>query len=125
MSQPRPIPAAIAAIAPDGQLTVAQKRRLILDLALKRVKLGSGSPLEFMRRRKAIKTWPNLRPILTDILWVAWKWHRRTGRRVMRWGVNILNMWLAKSFLSYLERCFYVTKQTQTIRYKSIEWFIC
>ena len=66
----RPIPPAIAAIAPDGQLTVAQKRRLILDLALKRVKTGTGSALEFMRRRTAMKIWPDLRPILTDIPWL-------------------------------------------------------
>lgn len=71
MSQPRAIPAAITAIAPDGQLTVAQKRRLILDLALKRVKPGSGSAIEFMRRRTAMKVWPDLRPILTDIPWVV------------------------------------------------------
>lgn len=66
-----PIPPAIAAIAPDGKLTVAQKRRLILDLALKRVKPGTGSALEFMRRRTAMKIWPDLRPILTDIPWVV------------------------------------------------------
>ncbi len=71
MTKPRPIPPAIAAIAPDGNLTVAQKRRLILDLALKRVKPGSGSALEFMRRRTAMKVWPDLRPILTDIPWVV------------------------------------------------------
>jgi len=66
----RTIPPAIAAIAPNGQLTVAQKRRLVLDLALKRVKPGTGSALEFMRRRTAMKIWPDLRPILTDIAWV-------------------------------------------------------
>ena len=65
----KPIPPAIAAIAPNGQLTVAQKRRLILNLALKRVKPGTGSALEFMRRRTAMKVWPDLRPILTDIPW--------------------------------------------------------
>ncbi len=65
-----PIPAAIAAIAPNGQLTVAQKRRLVLDLSLKRVKPGTGSALEFMKRRTAMKIWPDLRPILTDIAWV-------------------------------------------------------
>ncbi len=64
------IPAAIAAIAPNGQLTVAQKRRLVLDLSLKRVKPGTGSALEFMKQRTAMKIWPDLRPILTDIAWV-------------------------------------------------------
>jgi hypothetical protein len=64
------IPPAIARIAPDGRLTSAQKRRFILDLTLRRVKPGTGSAHEFLRRRTAMKYWPDLRPILQDISWV-------------------------------------------------------
>ncbi|MDM8527756.1 hypothetical protein QUF58_06020 [Anaerolineales bacterium HSG24] len=66
----RTIPPAIAAIAPDGKLTPAQKRHLIINLSLKRAKPGTGSCHEFLRRRTAMKLWPDLRPILQDITWV-------------------------------------------------------
>jgi len=65
-----PVPPAIAKIAPDGNLTPRQKRRFMIDMLLRRVRPGTGSSHEFMRRRTAMNPWPDLRPILTDIDWV-------------------------------------------------------
>ena len=48
------IPPAIAAIAPNGQLTNAQRRRLMIDMCIRRVKPGSGSAIEFLLRRTAM-----------------------------------------------------------------------
>jgi len=64
------IPPAIAAIAPDGQLTPEQRRRFMIDFCLRRVKPGTGSAAEFLQRRTAMNSWPDLRPILQGILWV-------------------------------------------------------
>jgi hypothetical protein len=66
----RQVPPAIAQIAPDGNLTPRQKRRFLIDLALRRVKPGTGSSAEFMRRRTALNPWPDLRDILKGIDWV-------------------------------------------------------
>ena len=63
------IPPAIAAIAPNGQVTTAQRRRLMIDMCIRRVKPGSGSAKEFLLRRTAINPWPDLRPILQGIPW--------------------------------------------------------
>ena len=64
------IPPAIAAIAPDGRLTPAQKRRFMIDFCLRRIQPGTGSAPEFLQRRTAMNPWPDLRPILQDIPWV-------------------------------------------------------
>jgi hypothetical protein len=64
------IPPAIAAIAPDGQLTPAQRRRILIDICRRRIKPGTGSAPEFLRRRTAMLPWPDLRPILEGIPWV-------------------------------------------------------
>lgn len=64
-----PVPPAIAKIAPDGNLTPRQKRRFMIDMILRRVKPGTGSGHEFMRRRTAMNPWPDLRPILKGIDW--------------------------------------------------------
>ncbi len=63
------IPPAIAAIAPDGRLTPAQKRRFMIDFCLRRIKPGTGSAPEFLQRRTAMNPWPDLRPILQGIPW--------------------------------------------------------
>lgn len=63
-----PVPAPIARLAPDGKLTVRQKRRLLLDMALRRVHPGSSH--EFMLRRTATISWPDLREILYGLDWV-------------------------------------------------------
>ena len=64
-----PIPPAIAALAPDGQLTAAQRRRILIDISLRRIRPGAGSAPEFLRRRTAMISWPDLRSILQDIPW--------------------------------------------------------
>lgn len=64
------VPAPIAKIAPDGNLTLRQKRRFMIDMVLRRVRPGTGSSHEFMQRRTAMNQWPDLRPILMGISWV-------------------------------------------------------
>lgn len=64
------IPPAIAAVAPDGQLTPAQRRRILIDICRRRIRPGTGSSLEFLRRRTAMNPWPDLRPVLRGIPWV-------------------------------------------------------
>jgi hypothetical protein len=65
------IPAAIAAVAPDGQLTPAQRRRILIDICRRRIRPGTGSSLEFLRRRTAMNPWPDLRPVLQGLPWVV------------------------------------------------------
>jgi hypothetical protein len=65
------IPPTIAAIAPDGRLTPAQRRRFIIDFCLRRIKPGTGSAPDFLQRRTAMNSWPDLRPILQDIPWAV------------------------------------------------------
>lgn len=65
-----PIPPAIAQIAPDGRLSPRQKRRLLLKMALQRVRPGTGSSHEFMLKRTAMNPWPDLRHILKGVDWV-------------------------------------------------------
>jgi hypothetical protein len=64
------LPAAIAAIAPDGQLTPAQRRHVLIDICRRRIKPGTGSSYEFLQRRTAMNPWPDLQPILQGIPWV-------------------------------------------------------
>jgi len=63
------IPSAIAQIAPDGKPTPRQRRRIMIQMCLRRQKPGTGSSLEFLRRRTAMNPWPDLRPILAGISW--------------------------------------------------------
>ncbi len=64
------IPPAIAAIAPDGKLSLAQRRRFMIDFCRRRIRPGTGSGPEFLARRTAMNPWPDLRPILQGISWV-------------------------------------------------------
>ncbi len=64
------VPPAIAQIAPDGNLTPRQKRRILIEMSLRRQKPGTGSSAEFMRRRTALNPWPDLRPVLEGMDWV-------------------------------------------------------
>jgi hypothetical protein len=64
------VPSQVAAIAPDGQLTLRQKRRLLLNLSRRKQRPGTGSSPEFMRRRTAMQPWPDLRDILKGLDWV-------------------------------------------------------
>jgi hypothetical protein len=63
------IPSAIAAVAPDGRITPALRRRILIDMCKRRIKPGTGSSHEFLRRRTAMNPWPDLRPILKDLPW--------------------------------------------------------
>ena len=65
------VPAAVARIAPAGNPTPRQVRRILLDMALRRQKPGTGSSEEFMRRRTAMRPWPDLRPILSGLRWAV------------------------------------------------------
>ena len=65
------LPPAIAAVAPDGRLTPALRRRIMIDIARRRIQPGTGSAPEFLRRRTAMNPWPDLRPVLTGIPWVV------------------------------------------------------
>lgn len=64
------VPPAIAAIAPDGRLTPGQRRRILIDICRRRIRPGTGSAPEFLRRRTAMNPWPDLRPVLQGIPWV-------------------------------------------------------
>jgi hypothetical protein len=65
------LPPAIAAVAPDGRLTPALRRRIMIDIARRRIQPGAGSGPEFLRGRTAMNPWPDLRPVLTGIPWVV------------------------------------------------------
>ena len=65
-----PIPALIAQIAPDGNLSPRQKRRVLINMSLRRVRPGTGSSHEFMLRRTATIHWPDLRDILRGMAWM-------------------------------------------------------
>jgi hypothetical protein len=64
------IPPAVAKIAPDGNITPRQMRRLMIDISLRKQKPGAGSAHDFLLRRTALNTWPDLRETLKDIDWV-------------------------------------------------------
>jgi hypothetical protein len=65
------LPPAIAAVAPDGRLTPVMRRRILIDIARRRIQPGTGSAPEFLRRRTAMNPWPDLRQVLTGIPWVV------------------------------------------------------
>ena len=64
-----PVPPAIAKIALDGNLTPRQIRHLLIEMARRRVRPGTGSSAEFMQRRTALHPWPDLRSILEGVDW--------------------------------------------------------
>jgi len=64
------IPPAIAKIAPDGHLSARQRRHFMINMLKRRMRPGTGSSAEFMRRRTAMNPWPDLRPILQGIDWI-------------------------------------------------------
>ncbi len=66
----RSIPQAIAQLTPDGRLTRRQKRRLLIDMMLRRQTPGTGSSRQLMEERTAMHDWPDLRQILNGIPWV-------------------------------------------------------
>ena len=48
-----------------------ETRHALIAIARRRQRPGSGSSLEFLRRRTAEMQWPDLTPVLQDILWAA------------------------------------------------------
>lgn len=64
------LPAPVADVAPDGNLTPRQSRHLLIQIARRRVQPGAGSGEAFLRGRTAMISWPDLRPVLRDIDWV-------------------------------------------------------
>lgn len=54
-----------------GLATAAARRRLLLDMALRRARPGSGSADVFLRQRTAMATWPDLTEILSGIPWAV------------------------------------------------------
>jgi len=69
--EPISVPPQVAAVAPDGRLTPRQRRRLKLQMVLRRQKPGTGSAQDFLRRRTAVIEWPDLRSILSGIDWLV------------------------------------------------------
>jgi hypothetical protein len=67
----RPIPTAIARVAPDGRPTPRQRRRILIDLCLRRMTPGTITSAEFLRRRTAMNHWPDLAPVLQGIPWIV------------------------------------------------------
>ena len=67
--KPPKIPAPNAQFAANGQLTVRQSRRILIEMSLRRQRPGTGSSIELLRQRTAMHPWPNLRPILEGIPW--------------------------------------------------------
>jgi hypothetical protein len=63
------IPASIARIAPDGNLSPRQVRKLMIEMVSRRIRPGAGSSVEFLQRRTAMYTWPDLRGVLQGIPW--------------------------------------------------------
>ena len=70
MSQPdKSLPGPIARVAPDGVLTPRRRRRILIEMSLRRQKPGTGSSYEFLHRRTAMHIWPDLRAVLEGIPW--------------------------------------------------------
>lgn len=65
------LPPPIAGTAPDGHLTPRQRRRILIDISLRRQRPGSGSSHAFMQERTAMNPWPDLRAILQGIPWAV------------------------------------------------------
>jgi hypothetical protein len=61
-----PTPTAV----PHNNLTARQRRSLLLAMTARRVRPGAGSGPEFLQRRTAVHSWPDLRQILDQIDWV-------------------------------------------------------
>jgi hypothetical protein len=69
--KPSLVPEAIKRVAPDGKPTPRQRRRILIDIGLRRIKPGTRSSTEFFRERSAMHTWPDLNKIFEDIPWAV------------------------------------------------------
>src|SRR5262245_66340696 len=52
-------------------ISTKEIRARILEIARRRQKPGTGSSLEFLRQRTAMKQWPDLTAVLGDALWAT------------------------------------------------------
>ena len=52
-------------------MTVADRRRLFLDMARRRARPGTGSAKVFLEARTAVARWPDLTPTLAGIAWAV------------------------------------------------------
>ncbi len=53
------------------KMTVAARRRLLLDMARRRAQPGTGSARVFLEHRSAVARWPDLTPVLAGIAWAV------------------------------------------------------
>jgi len=53
------------------EMTVAARRRLLLDMARRRAQPGTGSARAFLEQRTAMTRWPDLTPALAGIPWAV------------------------------------------------------
>jgi hypothetical protein len=63
-------PSAITQIAPDGKPTPRQRRRILIEMCLRRINPGTFTSRELLSRRTAVNKWPDLNKILEGIPWV-------------------------------------------------------
>jgi hypothetical protein len=54
-----------------GPATMVARRKLLLEMAIRRARPGTGSADVFLRERTAIVTWPDLSEILTGLPWAV------------------------------------------------------
>jgi hypothetical protein len=54
-----------------GPATMVARRKLLLEMAIRRTRPGAGSADVFLRERTAIVTWPDLSEILTGLPWAV------------------------------------------------------
>jgi hypothetical protein len=61
------LPPAIAAVAPDGRLTPVMRRRILIDIARRRIQPGTGRAPEFLLMRnwpRCAESLPVTRPMI-------------------------------------------------------------
>jgi hypothetical protein len=63
------IPTAIARVSPQGNPDPRQRRRILIEICLRRIKPGTYTSPELLTRRTAMHSWPQLFTILKDIPW--------------------------------------------------------
>lgn len=67
----RPIPKAVARIAPDGKPTPRQRRQIMIELCMRRFNPDAIISPELSDRRTAVNDWPDLRPVLRGLMWAV------------------------------------------------------
>jgi hypothetical protein len=67
----KPLPQAVARIAPDGRPTPRQRRRILIEMCLRRIQPGAYTSPEFFQQRTTVHTWPDLHHIFGDIPWLV------------------------------------------------------